>query len=85
MPSGKVQSYHSELERSETDPVSIYYIYLKSELSESTLSVRYKLSRVGFVLKVPLLVLAVSLRCWVQLRRSRLRNHVTPFFFFSVR
>jgi hypothetical protein len=25
MPSGKVQSYHSELERSETDPVSIYY------------------------------------------------------------
>jgi hypothetical protein len=30
---------------------------------------------------VPLLVLAVSLHGWVQLRRSRLRNPVTPFFF----
>jgi hypothetical protein len=38
--------------------------------SVSTLSVRYKLSRVGFVLMVPLLVLAVSFHGWVQLQRS---------------
>jgi hypothetical protein len=38
--------------------------------SASTLSVRYKLSRVGFVLMVPLLVLAVSFHGWVRLQRS---------------
>jgi hypothetical protein len=38
--------------------------------SVSTLSVRYKLSRVGFVLMGPLLVLAVSFHGWVQLQRS---------------
>jgi hypothetical protein len=36
----------------------------------TSLSVRYKLSRVGFVLMVPLLVLAVSFHGWVQLQRS---------------
>jgi hypothetical protein len=38
--------------------------------SVSTLSVRYTLLRVGFVLMVPLLVLAVSFHGWVQLQRS---------------
>jgi heme/copper-type cytochrome/quinol oxidase subunit 4 len=41
---------------------------------QSLQHVRYKLSRVGFVLMVPLLVLAVSFHGWVQLRRSRVCN-----------
>jgi hypothetical protein len=49
--------------------------------SVSTLSVRYKLSRVGFVLMVPLLVLAVSFHGWVQLRRSRVCNPCSTLLF----
>jgi hypothetical protein len=52
--------------------LSVYYSF--QQKSVSTLSVRYKLSRVGFVLMVPLLVLAVSFHGWVQLRRSRVCN-----------
>jgi hypothetical protein len=60
-------------------PLSAFQCTIASfKRSDSTLSVRYKLSRVWFVLMVPVLVLAVSLRNWVQLRRSRLRNPVTP-------
>jgi hypothetical protein len=56
-------------------PLSVFQCTIaSSKRPESTLSVRYKLSRMGFVLMVPLLVLAVSLRGSVQLRRSRLCN-----------
>jgi hypothetical protein len=62
-------------------PLSAFQCTIASfKKPESTLSERHKPSRVGFVLMVPLLVLAVSLHGWVQLRRSRLRNPVTPFF-----
>jgi hypothetical protein len=55
-----------------SDPCNPFFLksVFRQSNSVSTLSVRYKLSRVGFVLMVPLLVLAVSFHGWVQLQRS---------------
>jgi hypothetical protein len=63
-----------------TQRLSVYYSFRQK--SVSTLSVRYKLSRVGFVLMVPLVILAVSFHSWVQLRRSRVCDPCNTLFFF---
>jgi hypothetical protein len=66
-----------------TQRLSVYYSFRQK--SVSTLSMRYKLSRVGFVLMVPLVILAVSFHSWVQLRRSRVCDPCNTLFFFILR